>query len=154
MSGEGVRVRRATIKELGAAGELLAEYYEAIGVVKRDSLEEIAGYLSGEAGSRLWMASLDGLAAGCVVLRPLDGMERAAECKRLYVRLAFRGRGIADALLDAMEEHARAAGVAWVYLDSMEEMRAALQIYTRRGYEACARYNENPQATVFLRKQL
>ena len=139
--------------ERAEATTLLEEYYEAIGVVQRDRPEAIAGYLS-EAGSGLWIAWAEGASAGCVALRPLDGMERAAECKRLYVRPAFRGRGIGGALLAAMEEQARDLGYRWIYLDSMEEMRAALRAYTRRGYERCERYNENPQALIFMRKQL
>jgi hypothetical protein len=27
-------------------------------------------------------------------------------------------------------------------------------LYQRRGYEQCSRYNDNPQATVFMRKRL
>jgi hypothetical protein len=53
-----------------------------------------------------------------------------------------------------MEAHALVAGAEWVYLDSKDDLEAALRVYVRRGYQACARYNENPQATIFLRKEL
>jgi hypothetical protein len=33
-------------------------------------------------------------------------------------------------------------------------MTAAIRFYEQRGYERCARYNENPQATIFMRKEL
>jgi len=33
-------------------------------------------------------------------------------------------------------------------------MRAAIRFYERHGFERCERYNENPQATLFMRKPL
>jgi len=132
---------------------LLNEYYEAVGVVKRDTSAAIADYLSDEA-SGLWIAYVDDFPAGCVVLRPLQTIDAATECKRLYVRPQFRGRGIADALLDVMEEYALEKAANWVYLDSKDDLKDALRIYVRRGYQPCERYNDNPRATVFLRKRL
>ncbi len=103
-----MEIVRASLAQISDARLLLEEYYEAVGVVKRDSPEEIAGYLSDD-GSSLWIAYVDSVPAGCVVLRPLPAVEDATECKRLYVRPEFRGRGIAEALLDAMEECAPGA---------------------------------------------
>ena len=42
----------------------------------------------------------------------------------------------------------------WIYLDTYDDLKAAIALYIRRGYETCERYNDNPQATVFLRKQI
>jgi GNAT superfamily N-acetyltransferase len=148
-----MEIVRASLAQISDARLLLEEYYEAVGVVKRDAPEEVAGYLSDE-GAGLWIAYVDSVPAGCVVLRPLPAVNDATECKRLYVRPEFRGRRIAEALLDAMEEYATGLGMEWIYLDSMDDMRAALHIYMRRGYQGCDRYNDNPQATVFLRKDL
>ena len=65
-----------------------------------------------------------------------------------------RGQGIAEQLLDAMEVYARGQGLEWIYLDSYDDLKAALALYRKRGYVVCERYNDNPQATVFLRKWL
>ncbi len=148
-----MHIVRASLVHLPDAALLLNEYYESVGVIIRDAPELLASYLSDHACG-LWIAYVDEVAAGCVVMRPLPSIDHAAECKRLYVRSEFRGRGIADALLHAMEEHAVLDGLQWVYLDSMDDLRDALRIYSRRGYEACERYNDNPQATVFMRKKL
>jgi GNAT superfamily N-acetyltransferase len=148
-----MNVLRASLVQVSDAQALLHEYYEAVDVVKRDSDEEIRTYLSGEKAG-FWVAYVEEEPAGCVVLRPLPSIALAAECKRLYVRPSFRGQGIADALLDVMEGYAREMGWAWVYLDSKDDLREALRIYLRRGYVRCDRYNDNPQATVFLRKEL
>jgi GNAT superfamily N-acetyltransferase len=148
-----MKIVRATPSRVVEAELLLNEYYEAVGVVKRDTSAAIADYLSDDA-SGLWIAYVDELLAGCVVLRPLPMIEAAMECKRLYVRPQFRGRGIAEALLDAMEKYALEKAAEWVYLDSKDDLKDALRIYVRRGYQPCERYNDNPQATVFLRKRL
>jgi GNAT superfamily N-acetyltransferase len=148
-----IKIIRATPSQSVEAELLLNEYYEAVEVVKRDTPRAIADYLSDESAG-LWIAYVDELPAGCVVLRPLPTVEAATECKRLYVRPQFRGHGIADALLDAMEEYALEKAAEWVYLDSKDDLKDALRIYVRRGYQPCERYNDNPQATVFLRKRL
>jgi hypothetical protein len=57
-------------------------------------------------------------------------------------------------LLVALEQYAQASGYEWLYLDSKDDLKAALRFYDRHGYEPCERYNRNQQATVFLRKAL
>jgi GNAT superfamily N-acetyltransferase len=132
---------------------ILQEYYEAIQVLQRDtpaSAQEIIG----EPGSGIWLAYLDEEAVGCVVLRKLRSIPSASECKRLYVKPSARGNRIAARLLDAQEDWARSQGIEWIYLDSFEDLKEAIALYRRRGYEPCARYNDNPQATLFMRKRV
>jgi ribosomal protein S18 acetylase RimI-like enzyme len=132
---------------------MFTEYFEAIGVVLRD--DDIAIHnLICRAGSGIWIACVDGVAAGCVALRPLPGIDGAAECKRLYVRHAFRRRGIAEALIAMMESDAATFGYQTIYLDSNDGLQAAIVLYERAGYCRCGRYNDNPQATVFMSKTL
>lgn len=133
--------------------KLLEEYYEAVNVVQRDTLESIQKIISDEF-SGLWIAYLEGKAVGCVVLRKLQSIPNAGECKRLYVQPQARGNRLAEALLDAQEEFARNIGLQWIYLDSYDDLKAAIALYKKRGYVPCNRYNDNPQATVFLRKKL
>jgi ribosomal protein S18 acetylase RimI-like enzyme len=74
--------------------------------------------------------------------------------KRLYVRPAFRQRGIADKLLQALEQFASTQGAEWLYLDTSDDLKAAIAFYEGHGYLRCDRYNDNPQATIFMRKQI
>jgi ribosomal protein S18 acetylase RimI-like enzyme len=56
--------------------------------------------------------------------------------------------------MDTLEAAARSANLRWIYLDSKDNFQAAIALYRRRGYTACPRYNQNPEATIFLRKYL
>ncbi|MGC4052335.1 MAG: helix-turn-helix domain-containing GNAT family N-acetyltransferase [Paludibaculum sp.] len=132
---------------------LLREYYEAVSVIQRDSPQAIQKMITG-AASGMWLAYLNGEPVGCVMLKALPSISRAGECKRLYVRPSARGNQLAAKLLDAMEQYAREQGLHWIYLDSYEDLKAAISLYRKRGYVPCERYNDNPQATVFLRKDL
>jgi DNA-binding MarR family transcriptional regulator/GNAT superfamily N-acetyltransferase len=139
--------------ETQAAQAILQEYYESVNVLVRDKPGTIQAIIDATA-SGVWLAYLGEEVAGCVVLRRLEFISKSSECKRLYVKPWARGRGIADKLLDAQEIHARKQGVEWIYLDSYDDLKAAIALYERRGYERCERYNDNPQATVFMRKKI
>ena len=146
-------VQRVAPHQAEAAFALVEEYYESVGVLVRDDRAALAHYLS-SPDSPIWIAVVDAAPAGCVMLRPLPQIPQAAEVKRLYVRPAFRGLRLAYALMHAVEEHARAAGLHWLYLDTKDDLQAAIHFYLGTGYQPCPRYNDNPQATLFLRKQL
>ena len=147
-----VRIVQLT-KETQAAQAILQEYYESVNVLVRDKPGAIQAIIDA-AASGVWLAHLGKEVVGCVVLRRLEFMAKSSECKRLYVKPWARGRGIADKLLDAQEMHARKEGIEWIYLDSYDDLKTAIALYERRGYDRCERYNDNPQATVFMRKKI
>jgi GNAT superfamily N-acetyltransferase len=154
------KIWRAGLTDGETAFALVEEYFEAIRVVAREDrrqfLEEYFGMRRG-----FWLAEAKSELAGCVGLRRLplrekSGLDRSecAEIKRMYVRERFRGRGIAQRLLAAAERFARDEGYPWIYLDTTNEMVEAARLYERNGFERCERYNENPQAAIFMRKNL
>jgi DNA-binding MarR family transcriptional regulator/GNAT superfamily N-acetyltransferase len=132
---------------------LISEYYRAVNVTQRDTPAAINKIIR-DKGSGVWLAYLDNQAVGCVVLKALPSMSSAAECKRLYVQPQARGHGLANGMLDALETFAYDKGVTWIYLDSFDALKAAVALYKKRGYVPCDRYNDNPQATIFLRKNV
>ena len=151
---EGGSVRIVRLPKTDAdAIRLLQEYYEAVSVVQRDAPNAIQKIID-DPSSGVWLAYKGEKAVGCVVLRKLASIPFSAECKRLYVQPTARGHGIADKLMDALESFARNKGLRWIYLDSYDDLKAAISLYRKRGYAKCKRYNDNPQATVFLRKNL
>jgi DNA-binding MarR family transcriptional regulator/GNAT superfamily N-acetyltransferase len=149
---EPVRIVRLS-KLNGDALRLLEEYYEAVSVVRRDTPAAIQRIVE-DPCSGVWLAYFGEKAVGCVVLRKLGSIPFTGECKRLYVQPAARGHRIAVKLLDAQEDFARSSGLRWIYLDSYDDLKVAIALYRKRGYVSCERYNDNPQATVFLRKNI
>lgn len=72
---------------------------------------------------------------GHACLRRLSGdMAGELEIKRMYVEPDARGRGIADALLAAMERRAQDEGAARVVIHTGDRQLAALRFYERHGY--------------------
>ena len=107
---------------------------------------------------RFFLARLDGVAVGCggVALFP-----DFAEVKRMYVRDAVRGRGVAQALLARLETAAADAGLSELRLETGDRQIAAMRLYARAGFRRCAAFGDYaamaPQAiatSVFFEKQL
>ena len=133
------------------AFDLVKEYYQEVGVIAREDRAEFEQQYFTE-GTGLWLAIMGGQAVGCVALRKLGARANCGEIKRMYVRSLHRGKGIAGALLESLEEYAMKHKYAWLYLDTTDSMVRAARFYERNSYQRCERYNDNPQATVFMRK--
>jgi GNAT superfamily N-acetyltransferase len=78
----------------------------------------------------------------------------ACEIKRMYVVPTARGRGLAKALLVALEDHARGLGYALVRLDTGPKQPAAQAMYERAGYAPIGNFNANPFASFWGEKAL
>jgi GNAT superfamily N-acetyltransferase len=89
---------------------------------------------------------------GCGALRTLR--PGVGELKRMWVRPDARGAGVGSLLLDALIAQSRALGHTTLLLDTNATLTAALAMYAKHGFEAIAPYNDNPDATHFLAKQL
>jgi GNAT superfamily N-acetyltransferase len=148
-----MRVYRATLQEVESAYRIVSEYYEAVGVVVREDRAAFEHeYFGKRAG--VWLATVNNNVIGCIALRKLLRVRKSGEIKRMYVQPEHRGQGIAEALLKALETYAAENEYRTLYLDSKKDLMPAIRFYRRHGYEFCDRYNDNPQATVFMRKAL
>ena len=93
-----------------------------------------------------FLASLDGATAGCVGVAILD---RSADVlQRLYVKPAYRHRGVARALIDAAIAFSRERGRARIVLDTERtRLRAAYELYLSLGFTECQAYGPVDYAT-------
>jgi len=141
------RIEQAVSPEaIATARELFAEYRRAIGVEL--CFQGFQAEVSGLPGAyapppgRLLLAWVDGKAAGCGALRSLgaDG----AEMKRMWVRPAFRSRGLGRALAQALLAAARAEGYARVRLDTLPVMTEARALYRSPGFGVVPPQGDTP----------
>ncbi|MGW4501391.1 GNAT family N-acetyltransferase [Micromonospora sp. NPDC004336] len=127
-------------------------------VAQQRELREADGGLEGQAtlthdDIRYLAVVVDGRAVACGGLQALpDG---SGEVKRMYVRPAYRGRGIARQLLSALEEMAHQYGHPRVCLETATYLPAAIGLYTSCGYEPIPVYGEyvdNPYSVCFAKR--
>jgi ribosomal protein S18 acetylase RimI-like enzyme len=105
-------------------------------------LSALPGPYAPPAG-RLILSEVDGYAAGCVALKPLE--REICEMKRLYVRQQFRGRQLGTALVSRAIEEARGAAYRSMRLDTIAGvMDAAIALYRSIGFREIAPYYPNP----------
>jgi putative acetyltransferase len=142
--------------QLAQARELFLEYEKTLGFsLSFQNFEEELATLPGgyvPPDGRLLLAEFEGQLAGCVALHKLDneiGTEpRVAdlcEMKRLYLRPAFRGKGVGRALADRIIAEARQIGYKRMRLDTVEPvMKDAVVMYRRLGFREIAPYCNNP----------
>jgi ribosomal protein S18 acetylase RimI-like enzyme len=148
-----MKIHLATPADLRQLLSLLNAYYAEWDIMQRDTEVTVRESLDHPPLGYL-LVEIDDQTAGCVQIKALPAIPNAVECKRLFVSPAFRGRRLADTLMDAAESAARTAGYAWMYLDTKPDFAAAVALYHRRGYQPVERYNDNPQATIFMRLAL
>jgi len=119
----------------------------------RELLGELDAFLAGEYSAeqrhgvaierlfephvRFFVARDGDAAVGCGGVALFDTF---AEVKRMYVRPAARGSGVADALLARIEAEARAAGRTTLRLETGIHQPAAIRLYERAGFRACAAF--------------
>ena len=81
-------------------------------------------------------------AAGAVAYRMVE--PGVCEMKRLYIRPAFRGKGIARELANELIDDARQQGYRTMLLDTLGSMSAARALYRDLGFVPVAPYYDNP----------
>lgn len=150
-------VEPANASDIAAIGELWSEYWRSLGFSPgfqdfAEELRTLPGKYAPPAG-RLLLVRVDGKPAGTAALRPLR--QDACEGKRLYVRSAYRRRGVARSLLAKLIEEARRCGYGNLYGDTLPAMASALDLYRGMGFVQTGPYSDDPTpGAIYLRLSL
>ncbi|MCB1333592.1 MAG: GNAT family N-acetyltransferase [Roseivivax sp.] len=99
------------------------------------------------------VAEVDGAVCGCGAIARKDGY---AEIKSMYVDEAARGKGVAAALLDALETRARGDGIGVLRLETGNLLHSALRLYERHGFVRIGPFGDYPDSpsSLFYEKRL
>lgn len=151
--GDAGLIRRAIWPDdLPIVRELFLEYAASLGfsLCFQGFDRELAGLPGAYAPPRggLLLAGEKNDVGGVVALRPLDG--DACEMKRLYVRPAWRGRGLGERLAKAILGEGAALGYRVMRLDTHLSMASAGKLYRGLGFVTIERYNDNRQPDMFF----
>jgi ribosomal protein S18 acetylase RimI-like enzyme len=153
----GLRLREAAARDMPAVRELFLEYagWLQVDLCFQGFEQELATLPGAYAppDGRLFLAVDGDAVAGCIALRRFDA--ESGEVKRLYVRPAYRGRGLGDRLAAAVVEAARAIGYRRLLLDTLVPMRSAQALYARAGFSETGAYYANPiPGAIYMEKRL
>ncbi|WP_439558069.1 GNAT family N-acetyltransferase [Dyadobacter sp.] len=91
---------------------------------------------------------------GCGCFKKLD--ETTLELKRMFIKPAFRGRGIASAIVQELEKWGLELGYTSAFLETGKGQPQAIQLYQKLGYEQITDFLEYEVSdySVCMRKKL
>jgi len=134
-------------EDIKATRGLFEEYAAGIGIsLCFQNFDRELANLPGDYApphGRLLLAREEGQLAGCIAMRKLE--PGVCEMKRLFLRPAYRGRGLGRVLVESIIDEARALGYTHMRLDTLPgRMDQAIALYRSLGFVEIAPYYENP----------
>lgn len=83
-----------------------------------------------------FIAEKDGIMLGGAGIYPTDGLpEATCELVKMYLKPEARGLGLGRSLIEKCLTTAKESGYQQVYLESMPELKKALSVYEKFGFE-------------------
>ena len=136
-----------TQEDIENARALFEEYAAGLGISLcfqnfDQELTNLPGDYAAPDG-RLLLAKEGDQLAGCIALRKLE--PGVCEMKRLFLRPAYRGKGLGRVLVDSIIDEARRLGYTHMRLDTLPgRMDQAIVLYQSIGFVEIEPYYKNP----------
>ena len=120
-------VIRSTLKEFGA-NKPGTVYYD-------ESTDHLSAVFT-EKGSCYFVVIADGVLVGGAGIFPTENLPlQTCELVKIYLAPVARGKGIGKMLMQHCEETAIKMGYKNIYLETMPELRIAVPMYEKMGYQ-------------------
>jgi GNAT superfamily N-acetyltransferase len=152
----GLHIRRLEADE--PAFDIAARWrYDAFfaqdGIAFEESRDALRAWMDGLGFETALLAEVDGQPAGsCLFVR--EEIDPAHDLTpwlaALYVAPKFRNRGIASALVGAIEQHARSVGCSELFLYTI----TAERVYARLGWSVHERFDWHGEKFVLMARSL
>lgn len=121
------KIIRDTLAEFGANHP---------GTVYFDSSTDHLFELFQQEGAAYWVAEKEGEIVGGAGIYPTEGLPAdTAELVKMYLLPKARGLGLGRHMIQQCLDWARAEGYQQIYLETMPELRKALKVYEKFGFE-------------------
>jgi len=112
--------------------------------------------LYGKTGSRYFVITDDSdKVIGGIGFSGFAPMKDTAELQKLYLDDSARGLGLGYEMVELVEDKMRTDGYKWSYLETHNNLQAAIHIYEKSGYTEIERPKEVGHSTMnrfFLKK--
>jgi len=126
-----IRIRRANSEDV--AFQTLVKQLDAdLHLRNGDDQFQYDLYNKIESLSTVVIASDENKPVGCACFKNYSS--DAAELKRMYLHPDFRGRGVADSILNEIENWAKENGMSKIVLETGLKQPEAIRFYTKNGY--------------------
>ncbi len=141
-------------KDLKHIKQLFIEYQEWLDVdLCFEGFQEELKALSDKYDCLL-LARWNGVVCGGVGISPTE-RKTACEVKRLYVRDAYKGKGIGRALAEEIIKKAALLNYKFMCLYTLERLQLAIGLYENLGFRSCPPYNDELlDQVVYMEKTL
>lgn len=113
--------------------DMRARFEDYIATSIAGELSRVGEVFAAAKRNALWVVTVNDRIIGMFGIESHD--EETTELRRMYLDQSYRGRGIAQRMLECAEIHSRKLGFTTLILSTAEIQRAALRFYRKSGYQ-------------------
>ncbi len=161
---KGLTVRKLSVEYDKALAELVRDNLRKYGldipgtVYFDDNLYHLSDYYDAEPEKRIYYVLVDGTdkVLGGIGLAEFNGIEDCAELQKLYLCDSVKGKGLGYKLMEHAERAAGELGYKRIYLETHNNLKAAIHLYEKCGYKEIKRPESVVHSTMnrFFLKEL
>ena len=110
-----------------------------------ENLYHLSDYYDAEPDKRIYHVLMeDDVLLGGIGLAEFEGLDDCAELQKLYLDESVRGRGLSYDMIKKVELSAGELGYKRIYLETHDNLKAAIHLYEKCGYKEI----ERPESVV------